>query len=164
MRQGLLTRALAGATLASLALLTTACGSSGPRTRSNVLAHFPHLGYHPTAPRLPAHLARDTVVAVGLTNHGYVRPSGMRLASDATLQNARWRDWGASTAEAHGTATVQICTSSCGAGHPTRYPATVRFSGIRTCGSVRYYERARLTLATVKGPRPWGAFLRVPCS
>jgi hypothetical protein len=157
-------RLLSAAAIACLSATICGCGASAPATRTDVLAHFSDLGHRHEAPRLPAHLGRGTVVALSVTNQGYVRPTSLRLASDATFSSARWSSWGTARTTGHGTATVQICTSSCGAGHPARYRARVVFSGIRTCGATRYYEHAQITLSTVKGPRPWGAFLQVPCS
>lgn len=158
-------RSLVGPALATLgALAAVGCGVGQAHGERANLPKFPGLGYRFYPPHLPQGLAKDAVVVVDMTNTGRVRPAAMRFASDATLSAARWSTWGAGTATAHGTATVQICTTSCGAGHPAHYPATMVLTGIRTCGRTRYYKRARVTLTTARGPRPWGAFLRVPCS
>jgi hypothetical protein len=104
------------------------------------------------------------VLAVDLDNLGRVRPEAMPLDSDASLSDARWTDWGAPTTVGHGMATVRICDPDCGGGYDASYPATVVLSQIRACRSYRFYERASMTLATVKGPRAWGAYLKDPCS
>lgn len=156
---------LVGPALATLgALAAGGCGGAQAHDPRASLPKFPGLGYRAYPPHLPPGLAKGAVVVVDMTNTGRVRPAGLRFASDGTLSAARWSTWGAGTATAHGTATVQICTTSCGAGHPVRYPATMVLTGIRTCGQTRYYEQARVTLMTVRGPRRWGAFLRVPCA
>lgn len=148
----------------AIAAVFAAAGCGGGHARHvSVLSDFPGRGYRTEPPHLPRGLADNAVVVVDMTNAGRVRPTGLRFASDATLSRARWTDWGASTTTARGLATVWVCTSSCGAGHATQYPATMVLTGIRSCGHARYYERARVKLTTVAGSRPWGAFLRVPC-
>ncbi|MFZ0039730.1 MAG: hypothetical protein WAK93_00360 [Solirubrobacteraceae bacterium] len=140
----------------------SACGGSSQT--SSAALKFPGLGYHYYPPHLPKGLAKNAVVVVDLTNSGRVAPAAMRFASDATLSGARWTAWGSDSTTGHGTATVRICSPNCGAGHFSRYPATMVLKGVRTCGAHRYYESARVTLTTVKGPVAWGAFVKVPCS
>lgn len=154
--------AVAAACVAAIAVAGFAESKSGSSPRLPIT--FPDLGYHYYPPRLPTGLARNEVVVVDMTNAGSVRPPNLRFASDGTLSGAHWTDWGAATSTAHGTATVRICSPNCGGGHDARYPATMVLSGVRTCGEHRYYERARVTLTTPQGPKPWGAFIRTGCS
>jgi hypothetical protein len=147
------------------ALALAGCGATAGAQPSahKPLASFPDLGYRYIAPHLPPGLSRDAVLVVDLTNTGRVAPASLRLASDTTLSSAHWSGWGAASTTGHGTATVLICSPDCGAGHYERYPATVVLSRIKACGSHRFYESGRVTLTTVKGPRPWGAVLKDPC-
>lgn len=151
------------AALLATAVGLSACGGAGKSDPPPPIK-FPDLGYRYQPPRLPAGLPAGAVVVVDMTNTGSVRPAGLRFASDGTLSGARWSHWGAVTATAQGTARVRICTPNCGAGHDARYPAKMVLSGIRICGPRRYYERAQVTLATAKGPEPWGAYIHPPCS
>lgn len=154
--------AIAAACVAAVAVAGFAESKSSSTPRLPI--SFPNLGYRPYPPRLPAGLPHDAVLVVDLTNAGGIHPASLRFASDATLSGAHWTGWGAATTTGRGTATVRICTPSCGGGHDAQYPATMTLSGIRTCGAHRYYEQARVMLTTAKGPKPWGAFIRPPCS
>jgi hypothetical protein len=145
--------------MVSAALALAACGGSTP----NVPISFPDLGYRYVPPRLPTGLPASAVVVVDITNTGSVRPAELHFASDGELTRARWADWGGALATGHGTATVRICTPSCGGGHSARYPATISLRGIKVCRGRRFYERATVTLSTAKGSRPWGAYIRAPC-
>lgn len=153
-------------TLAALAALTAAsiagCGAAAS-SRPKPALRFPNLGYRAYAPHLARGVPRNAVIVVDMTNAGRVAPTALRFASDGLLSGAHWTRWGDATTTAHGTATVRVCSPNCGGGRSVRYPATMVLSGIRTCGDRRYYERARVTLRTVKGPRPWGAFIHAPC-
>jgi hypothetical protein len=146
------------------ALALAGCGAGAAAQTTPQVPNFPDLGYRYVPPQIPAGVPHSTALAVDLTNVGRVRPQAMQLASDTTLSGASWTGWGAPTATARGIATVRICSPSCGGGYTERYPATVTFSGLKTCRSYRFYLSASVTLDTVKGPRPWGAFLKDPCS
>jgi hypothetical protein len=158
-------RAGLAATALVAALAAAGCGGSGSRpvTNGDGIVTFPNLGYKPRAPRLAASAAGSALV-VGLTNAAAVRPARMQLASDAAASDLRWSRWGAATATAHGTVTVRICSPNCGGGSDRRYPATLTLSGIHRCRGHGFYERASLSLATVQGRRPWGAYVKTPCS
>jgi hypothetical protein len=147
------------------ALALAGCGATaGAQTTSQSAINFPDLGYRYIPPHIPAGITHGTALAVDLANVARIQPPAMRLASDTVLSGARWSDWGASTTTGRGIATVRICNPSCGGGYDERYPATVVFSQLKACRSYRFYESASVTLDTVKGPRPWGAFLKDPCS
>jgi hypothetical protein len=149
------------------AVALAGCGGSGVKpvtAADNGLVTFPGLGYKPVAAKVPRSAAAGSALVVGLTNTGSTEPHQMQLASDTSATGLRWSGWGTSTAVGHGTATIHICTSSCGAGFDRRYPATLTLSVLRTCGHHRFYERAALRLATTKGRRRWGAFVKTPCA
>jgi hypothetical protein len=151
----------AGAAIAVLSavLAVAACGNS----QRKALVPFPGLGYRYVAPRLPAGLPAGAVLVVDMTNAGSVRPASLQFASDATLSRLRWTAWGGALATGQGTATVRICTPSCGGGHNASYPATVSLQGIKVCSGRRFYERATVTLTTAKGSRSSGAYIHAPC-
>jgi hypothetical protein len=147
------------------ALLALAgCGAGAAAQTTPQVPTFPDLGYQYIPPQIPSGVPHGTALAVDLTNVARMRPQAMRLASDTTLSGASWAGWGTPKASARGTVTVRICTPSCGGGKDQHYPATVVFSDIKACRSYRFYESARVTLDTIKGPRGWGAFLKDPCS
>jgi hypothetical protein len=147
---------------AALALAGCGAGASA-ETSPHLPITFPDLGYRYIPPHIPPGISPGTVLVVDLTNFARVKPANMRLASDSTFSGARWTSWGAPSTTGQGTATIRICSPSCGGGHDANYPATVVLSDINACRSHRFYETARVTLATVEGPKPWGAVLRAPC-
>ena len=150
---------------AALALSGCGAGASAQTTSSTPKPiTFPDLGYRYLPPHIAPGTPHGTALAVDLSNVARLRPAAMRLASDTTLSGAQWTGWGGPTATARGIATVRICNPSCGGGYNERYHATVVFSNPKACRSYRFYLSARVTLDTVKGPRPWGAFLKDPCS
>lgn len=131
---------------------------------------FPDLGYRKVAPRLPAHVSPGTVLVVDLTNTGSAQPSQMTLALGATAAGLHWSQWGTARATGHGTATVRVCTTSCGAGYDRSYPATITLSDIRACHGHRFYEQANVALSTAGlSALPhgvssrWPATLKNPC-
>jgi hypothetical protein len=138
-------------------------GSRGGGARVADPKPFPQLGYRYVPPHLPSHLAPGSVLLVDMTNAGGVRPDALRFASDGTLSGVHWRAWGTAQAVGHGTATVRICTTSCGAGYNQAYPATITVAGIKPCSGKRYYERAQVTLSTPGGRKPWGSYIHAPC-
>jgi hypothetical protein len=146
------------------ALALAGCGAGAAAQTTPQVPTFPDLGYRYIPPQIAPGVAHGSALAVDLTNVGRIRPPAMQLASDTTLSDARWTGWGGPTAIAHGIADVRICNPSCGAGYNERYPATVQFTNVKSCRSYRFYLSATVTLDTVKGPRPWGAFLKDPCS
>jgi hypothetical protein len=146
------------------ALALAGCGAGAAAQTTPQVPTFPDLGYRFVPPQIAPTVAHGSVLAVDLTNVGRVRPPAMQLASDTTLSGARWTGWGEPSATARGIATVRICNPSCGGGYNERYPATVEFTNLKRCRSYLFYVRASVTLDTVKGPRPWGAFLKDPCS
>lgn len=131
---------------------------SGPGTMK-----FPSLGHRSVAPRLPAGVSAQTMLVVDFRNVGAVAPAQMRLASDTTATRLRWTSWGTARTTATGSATVRICTSSCGAGYFRTYPVTLTLSGLARCRSHRFYDRATLVLHTATGTKPWGALINDPC-
>jgi hypothetical protein len=148
--------------LAALAL--AGCGASaGAQTATGPLVKFPDLGYHPVPPHLAHAVPPSAVLVDDLTNTASVAPAAMRVASDTTFGGARWSGWGGPSATGHGIATVRICKPDCGGGHDVRYHATLVLSAVKACGAHRFYERVRLTLSTVDGPRQWGAVVTAPC-
>lgn len=152
-----------GRIAAVLALAGCGAGASA-QTTPQLPVTFPNLGYRYIPPHIPRGVSPGTTLAVDLSNVARIRPPNMRLASDTVLGGASWTGWGAPTATARGTVTVRICNPDCGAGRDERYPATVVFSRLEACRSYRFYESASVTLDTVQGPRPWGAFLKDPCA
>jgi hypothetical protein len=158
-----------GALVAALAVAgcggSTAPGGGGRVTPvgGSGKTSFPGLGHRNLGPRLPAHVSPGTALAVDMRNIGGVHPTYMRLASDATADGLQWSQWGAASTTAHGTATVRICTPSCGGGHNRSYPTTITLSGLKQCGSHRFYQRATMVLRTATGTKPWGAFVQAPC-
>lgn len=146
----------AGAVAATLG--ASGCGGhSAPRPG-------PGIGYHPTPPTLPSSVPAGSPLVVDLTNTGAMRPSHMVVARDGVLTRLRWTSWGQPTARAHGSALIHICSPDCGAGYERTYPATVTLTGLKRCGSHEFYARASVTLATVAGPRGFGAFIHAPCA
>jgi hypothetical protein len=146
------------------ALALAGCGASaGARTARKPPVPFPDLGYHYIPPHLPQGAAADTVFAVDLTNVGFVHPAAMRLDPNAVLNGAQWADWGAQRTTGHGTATVRICTPSCGGGHDARYPVTIVLSSVKACDGRRFYESGTMTLTTAAGSRRFDVALRKPC-
>lgn len=158
------------ALMAVATLLACGCGASGGGGRPEVKpvgspgkASFPSLGYRAVAPRLPAGARAGAALVVDLTNTGSIAPGSMRVASDATAAGLRWSRWGSEQTTGRGTATVRICTTSCGAGKNRDYPATITLTGLKRCRTHRFYERAQMRLRTAHGSQSWGAFVRVPC-
>jgi hypothetical protein len=146
------------------ALALAGCGAGAAAQTTPQVPNFPDLGYRYIPPHIPSGTAHGTALAVGLDNVARLEPQAMRLASDTTLDGARWTGWGTPRATGRGSVTVRICGPSCGGGRDQRYQATVVFSHIKVCRSYRFYENASVTLDTVQGPRSWGAFLKDPCS
>lgn len=149
--------------VALAAVAVAGCGGSHPKPSSALLT-FPGLGYKPYPPHVARAVPSDAVLVVDQANAGRVAPAGLRFASDGQIGDVRWSGWGDRVTTGLGTATVRICTPDCGAGRSVRYPARMVLSGIQTCDGRRYYKRASVTLQTVKGPRPWGAFIHAPCT
>lgn len=151
-----------GRVLAVLALAGCGAGASA-QTSHRVPIEFPDLGYRSMPPHVPNGTAPGTALVVDLTNTAQARPLAMQLASDATLSGARWTNWGDRSTTAYGTATIRICTPSCGGGRDVPYRATVVLSALKSCRGYRFYQSATVTMDTVKGPRRWPAVLRAPC-
>lgn len=124
----------------------------------------PGIGYHPTPPTLPSSVPAGSPLVVDLTNTGAVRPSRMVIARDGVLTALRWSSWGQTTARAKGSALIHICSPNCAAGYERTYPVTVTLSGLKHCDSHEFYASASVTLATVAGPRGFGAFIHAPCA
>lgn len=149
-------RLAAGA--AALVLVAGGCGGhSAPKPG-------PGIGYHPTPPVVPSSAPAGVPLVVDLTNAGAVRPAHLLVASDGYLTGLRWASWGQSTARAQGSAKINLCTPSCGAGNVRTYPATVTLTGLRRCGTRDFYAAARVSLATLAGARNFGAFIHAPCA
>lgn len=149
------------------ALTLAGCGAGASAQTTSPVPKpitFPDLGYRYIPPHIAPGTPHGSAVAVDLTNTGRIQPQAMQLASDTTLSGAHWTGWGGPTATARGIATVRICNPSCGGGYTERYPATVVFDDLKACRSYRFYLSASVKLDTVEGPRPWGAFLKDPCS
>lgn len=161
----LLARIAAPLALAACSAVALAgCGAGASAQTTSQVTTFPGLGYKYFPPNILPGVPHGTVLVVDLRNLGRVRPQTMFIDSDATFSDATWTDWGAASAIGHGTATVRICNPDCGGGPIARYPATLVLSHPRACRSYRFYESATMTLDTVDGPRPWGAYLTDPCN
>ena len=144
--------------VAVVALGVSACGGHSTPTPG------PGIGYHPTPPALPSSAPAGSPLVVDLSNTGAVRPAHMLIASDGVLTGLHWASWGQSTAQAQGSAQINLCSPSCGAGDVRTYPATVTLTGLRRCGGHDFYAAAKVMLATVAGARPFGAFIHAPCA
>jgi hypothetical protein len=70
-----------------------------------------------------------------------------------SLASMTWHGWGRATATAKGKAHANDCNPNCAAGHFHSYAVTVTATGLKRCGSARYY--ARLTIAYASA-RPAG--------
>ncbi len=93
-----------------------------------------------------------------ISDCGLLRPHPTSLiltCADANywLAALKWHGWGHASAMAIGDAHANDCNPNCAAGQFSAYPVKVTATGLRRCGSARYYSRVTIVYA---GARPTG--------
>lgn len=159
-----------GAVLAALA----GCGSGGsgggssssPSAKTSA-GGLPIAAKHSPAAPVPG-AARALRAAPGtwlldVTGHLLRQPARMDFASDASLEQLRWRGWGSSRASASGRARLLSCEPDCADGKVYRRPARIRVSGLERCGRARFYGAATVTYRDRGRWRPVADYIRAPC-
>jgi hypothetical protein len=160
--------------LLALAGVAVVCGCGGedaapgaaaaPAARSGT----PDLGPYPKV-KTPASVRRQldagAVGVIDLRLRTAIAPDSLQLNREQRALELEWRGWGTPHATARGKVRTLVCDPTCAQGRLAQAPGTVELSGIRVCGSRRYYASARLRssdpeVSIVEDP---ATFLRTPC-
>lgn len=110
-------------------------------------------------------LDAGAIAVVDLANRVAIEPARLRANREQELKGLEWKGWGTREAVGSGTAETLVCEPNCALGQTSDVPATLTLSGVRACGSRRYYSRARLTALepeTDDAVEP-AVYLRTPC-
>jgi hypothetical protein len=107
------------------------------------------------------------VLFAGAVGPAQVRPDGLSLSADGTLEveGVTWGAWGGKRATGSGTADYHGCTPSCAAARTHHAAVAITLSNVRTCKGRQYYTH--VALAKRSGKLLDASFLRIswnPCS
>jgi hypothetical protein len=161
--------------LLAVAAVAVVCGCGGedatPRAaaaKSATTAPPPDLGPYPkvkTSSAVQRQLDAGAVGVIDLRLRTAIAPDSLQLNREQEARELEWTGWGTPHASARGKIRTLICDPTCAQGRLAQAPGTVELSGIRVCGSRRYYASAKLDssdpeVRIVKNP---ATFLRTPC-
>jgi hypothetical protein len=162
--------------LLALAAVALVCGCGGGDDASGAAAAqpagtaapAPDLGPYPkvvTSSSVRRQLDAGAVGVIDLRLRTAIAPDALQLNREQEAIELEWTGWGTPHATARGTVRTLICDPTCAQGRLAEAPGTVELSGIRVCGSRRYYASAKLAssdpeVSIVKNP---ATFLRTPC-
>jgi hypothetical protein len=139
----------------------------GPKTAApDVKVPIPHPHALPASPPVGRALAAGVVGVVDMAGHVGVRPRTLETSKDGTLERLTWLRWGEGGAAGRGELRVNSCNPSCAVGAIKTVPATITLSAVRTCDRRRYFDAARVRIATAENPfdgRQPVAYVRAPC-
>jgi hypothetical protein len=128
----------------------------------------PDLGAYPKV-KTPSSVRRQldagVVGVIDLRLRTAIAPDSLQLNREQQALELEWSGWGTPHATARGKVRTLVCDPTCAQGRLAQAPGTVELSGIRVCGSRRYYASAKLRtsdpeVSIVKDP---ATFLRTPC-
>lgn len=162
--------------LLALAGVAVVCGCGGEDAAPGpaatpaaaALGGRPDLGPYPQV-KTPASVRRrldaGAVGVIDLRLRTAIAPDSLQLNREQQALELEWSGWGTPHARARGQVRTLVCDPTCAQGRLAQAPGTVELSGIRVCGSRRYYASARLRssdpeVSIVEDP---ATFLRTPC-
>jgi hypothetical protein len=162
--------------LLALGAVAVVCGCGGEEAAPGAAAAAPEttaapppdLGPYPkveTSSSVRRKLDAGAVGVIDLRLRTAIAPDSLQLNREQQALELEWSGWGTPHATARGKVRTLICDPTCAQGRLAQAPGTVELSGIRVCGSRRYYASAKLRssdpeVSIVKNP---ATFLRTPC-
>jgi hypothetical protein len=170
--------ALPAAAVCALALFAAACGSSEDETPPVPVATAPPpsassaaTDAEPTkaaedarpAPRLRARLDAGEVALVDLVGRIGIRPRAIEFAKGGRMEDVEWSRWTDRGAEGSGRMVGLVCDPTCAQGTTITVPATITLSHPVACPVGRFFDRARIEVASDDPDAQSTSWLAAPC-
>jgi hypothetical protein len=165
----------------ALALLLGACGGSSPEdeapqalpaatggpSQAGTAAGEPQ----PTkaaeqakpSPAVAARLDAGEVALVDLTGRIGIRPRAFEFAKGGRMEDVEWSRWGDRAAQGSGRMVGLVCDPTCAQGTTITVPATITLRRPVACPGGRFFDRARIEVASDDPDAESTSWLAAPC-
>ncbi|HTE61138.1 MAG TPA: hypothetical protein VK631_12365 [Solirubrobacteraceae bacterium] len=172
-------RAGFGAALVSLALFSSACGSSSDEVEPPAPIAAPPSAAAPSepadpqptkaaedarpGPRLQARLDAGAVALVDLRGRIGIQPRALEFAKGGRMEDVEWSRWTDRGAEGTGRMVGLVCDPTCAQGTTIAVPATITLSQPLACPAGRFFDRGRIEVASDDPDAQSTSWLAAPC-
>jgi hypothetical protein len=166
------------AAVCALALFAAACGSSEDEAPPAPVATAPPPSARSAAtdaeptkaaedarpgPGLKARLDAGEVALVDLVGRIGIRPRAIEFAKGGRMEDVEWSRWTDRGAEGSGRMVGLVCNPTCAQGTTITVPATITLSHPVACPVGRFFDRARIEVASDDPDAQSTSWLAAPC-
>jgi len=113
--------------------------------------------------RLAARLAAGETALVDLTGRVGIRPRDIEFAKGGRMEAVAWSRWTDRAAEGAGRMIGIVCDPTCAQGTTITVPATITLSRPVACPDGRFFDRARIEVASDDPDAQPTSWLAAPC-
>jgi hypothetical protein len=113
--------------------------------------------------RVAARLAAGETALVDLTGRIGIRPRAIAFAKGGRMEDVEWSRWTDRAAEGSGRMVGLVCDPTCAHGTTITLPATITLSRPVACPNGRFFDRARIEVASDDPDAESTSWLAAPC-
>jgi hypothetical protein len=115
------------------------------------------------SPALAARLDAGEVALVDLTGRIGIRPRAFEFAKGGRMESVAWSRWTDRRAQGSGRMVGLVCDPTCAQGTTITVPATITLSRPVACPDGRFFDRARIEVASDDPDAESTSWLAAPC-